>query len=71
MKKAKKKQVNTKRKRMGKLLMVLGLLGIVYALLEPLFIIRGCFGYGFIDSLIYIVPIGMLLIGYRIYSKHE
>lgn len=71
MKKAKNSTRNYEKKRVGKLLMILGLIGITYAVLEPIFIIRGCFGYGIIDALIYIVPIGLLLIGYNVYSKYE
>jgi len=45
------------------------LFGLLYSILEPLFVINGCFGYGIIDVLIYVVPIAMLIIEYRIYSK--
>lgn len=51
--------------------MITGLLGISYSIVELIFVIKGCFGFGIIDILIYVTPIVALIIGYRIYSKNE
>ena len=59
MKKAKNIQPSKGKKQIGKVLMIVGLLGIAYSILEPLFVIKGCFGYGILDLLIYILPIVM------------
>ena len=71
MKRAKNKKSAKGNKQLGKLLMAIGLLGILYSILEPLFVIKGCFGYGIIDVLIYVVPIVILVIGYRVYNRNE
>ena len=71
MKRAKNKKSAKGNRQLGKLLMAIGLLGILYSILEPLFVTKGCFGYGIIDVLIYVVPIAMLIIGYRIFNRNE
>lgn len=71
MKKVKNKQFIIKKKQIGKVLMITGLLGIFFSILEPIFVTKGCFGYGIADVLIYVVPIAMLIVGYRIYNNSE
>jgi len=59
------------RKQLGQILMILGLLGIGFSIIEPLIAHIGCFGYSFYSVLLDILPIAMLIIGYRVYSLNE
>jgi len=51
--------------------MVGGLIGILYSMIEPLLVNMGCFGYGLRDVLVYIIPIALLVTGYKVYSRNE
>ena len=68
-----KKQIQSShaKKLIGKLLMIAGLIGIMYCLIEPYIVHNGCFGYRIVDVLIYLFPIVAIIMGYRIYSKNE
>ena len=54
----------------GKILMLIGLIGIILKLIEPLIITKGCFGYDYIYEFIsFGIPIIILVIGFRLQKK--
>ena len=71
MKMVNKLERNLAKKKLGKLLMMVGLLGFFLPFLLSILMIQICFDYEIIYALIYIVPVCLLIIGYKIYSKHE
>ena len=54
----------------GKILMAVGLMGLILKLMEPLIIIKGCFGYDYVYEFIsFGMPIILFLIGFRIHKS--
>lgn len=57
-------------KLIGKLLLILGLIGLSIKFMEPLIVTKGCFGYDYTYELIsFGIPIIFTVIGFKMVKK--